>query len=85
MGNHAQLQTMITAPDEEAKSWYEEYEDVYDTENCLIDKKIHADHRNRIKIARADMLLADLKLPEIVDQKCLFLDRKVIDPLSEEL
>ena len=44
------LVTMMTAPDNEGKNWYELYEDIYDTENCLFEKKILADHRNTIKI-----------------------------------
>ena len=44
------LVTMITAPDEDGKTWFELYEDIYDTENCLFEKKVLADHRNTIKI-----------------------------------
>ena len=32
--------TMITAAEDEVRSWYEIYEDIYDTENCLFEKKI---------------------------------------------
>ena len=57
------------------------FQDVYDTENCLFEKKIIADHRNQIKLYRADMLLADLKLPEIIDTDIFWLDRRVIEPI----
>lgn len=63
------------------KNWYDVFQDVYDTENCLFEKKIIADHRNQIKLYRADMLLADLKLPEIIDTDIFWLDRRVIEPI----
>ena len=37
---------MMTAPDDEPRTWFEPYEDIFDSENCLFDKKIKADHRN---------------------------------------
>jgi hypothetical protein len=76
---------MITAAEDEVRTWYELYEDIYDLENCLFEKKINADHRNQIKLQRADMLLADLQLPDVVDSDYLWLDRKIIEPLEEEL
>ena len=56
--------TMMTAPAEYNEKWYEQFDDVYDSENCLFDKKVYADHRNQIKLHKGDMLLAALKVPE---------------------
>lgn len=80
------LVTMMTAIDDETRTWYQLYEDIYDTENCLFEKKILADHRNQIKLQRADMMLADLKLPDVPNtEDILWMDRKIIEPLEEEL
>lgn len=51
----------------------------------MFEKKIQADHRNQVKLQRADMLLADLNLPSVVDSDVLWLDRRLIEPLETEL
>lgn len=69
--------TMITtsAPDEDLRQWHEAYEGIYDTENCLYDKRIMADHRNQMKILKADAMLLETKLPEECESDILWLDR----------
>lgn len=77
---------MVTiAPEDDSKAWYETFEDIYDTENCMFEKKILADHRNQIKLHGADMLLNDLNLPDLNDADILWLDRNIIEPLEVEL
>lgn len=80
-----QITTTNACLDEVQRNWYDHFLDVYDTENCLFQKKIIADHRNQIRLYRADMLLADLKLPDILDADTLWLDRRLIEPLEQEL
>ena len=50
IGDNLPVVMMITAPDDEPRTWYEPYEDIFDSENCLFDKKIKADHRNQLKL-----------------------------------
>ena len=77
------LQTMV--PEEDRREWYEMFEDIYDTENCIFEKKLFADHRNHIKLNGADMMLNDLNLPDLNDPEILWLDRNIIGPLEDEL
>ena len=36
--------------DDSPRHWAEAYHDIYDSENCLVNKRINAEHRNKIKI-----------------------------------
>lgn len=77
-----------TVPEDEPRHWYEVFNDIYDTENCLINQKINAEHRNQLKlqgVAELPQLAMDMKIPEMVDQDLLSLDRHVVEPLQIEL
>ena len=32
--------------DDSPRHWFEPFNDIYDSENCLVNKKINAEHRN---------------------------------------
>jgi len=69
------------APDDEPRSWHEIFDDTYDSENCQHEKTIMADHRNQLKLIRAETLFQENKLPQEIDLDILWLDRDVIQPL----
>ena len=78
-------QTSVTtlAPDDEPRTWYEPFEEIYDKENCMYEKTILADHRNYIRLIRPEMLFRENKLPLEIDCDVLWLKRNVISPLRE--